>query len=303
MSCLLQSERIIDARRTATHVAAGSCGQTKQKDQGLPDEDIRGQLRETGWTMKQKMRLIVVVSVILGLTAVFTACQNSATQSSDQANQAAVNSNAEAAHKTSRKQRGAGEKAREATAARETAPPAPVIQNLTVPQGTTLEVRLADSISSGAANVGSSFGGTLASSLVVNGIEIAPVGSSVSGKVTHVVSSGRLNRPAELGLNLTSLTPAGGSPVEISTSTWSQKAGSHKKRDEVAIGGGAAAGALIGALAGKGKGAAIGALVGGGAGTAGAALTGKKEIVLAPETKLSFTLSAPFTVQMQKAGQ
>ena len=44
---------------------------------------------------------------------------------------------------------------------------------------------------------------------------------------------------------------------------------SNRKRDAVFIGGGAATGAIIGAIAGGGKGAAIGAILGGGLGTAG----------------------------------
>jgi len=61
------------------------------------------------------------------------------------------------------------------------------------------------------------------------------------------------------------------------------------KRDAGFIGGGAAGGAVIGALAGGGKGAAIGAAAGAGAGTAGAAATGKKDIEFPPETRLTFT--------------
>lgn len=170
-------------------------------------------------------------------------------------------------------------------------------QNITIPEGTPLEVRLATGIDSGRAAAGSEFEATLAAPLAVNGVEVAPSGSKVAGQVTNAVSSGRLNRPAELSLTLTSLTPEGGSPVQISTSTWSEKGQSHKKRDVEMIGGGAGVGALIGALAGKGKGAAIGAAVGAGAGTAGAAVTGKKEIVLAPETKLTFKLTAPVTLE------
>src|SRR4051812_46702188 len=49
------------------------------------------------------------------------------------------------------------------------------------------------------------------------------------------------------------------------------------KRTAKYVGGGAAVGAVLGAIFGGGKGAAIGAIVGGGAGAGGQVLTGKKE--------------------------
>jgi hypothetical protein len=169
-------------------------------------------------------------------------------------------------------------------------------QPVTIPAGTTLQVRLVNAISSGTAEAGAGFEGTLAAPISVNGAEIAAVGSAVTGKVTNAVSSGRLSKPAELSLTLTSLTPKGGSEVAISTSTWSASGESHKKRNAEFIGGGAAAGALIGALAGGKKGAAIGAGVGAGGGTGAAAYTGKKEIQLPAETKLEFKLSEAVSV-------
>jgi len=172
--------------------------------------------------------------------------------------------------------------------------------SISVPAGTEVAVRLGQEISSGTASEGAAFEGTLAGALVVNGREVAPVGSGVTGKVTHVVSSGRLNRPAELSLVLSSFTAMGGEKVDISTSAWSMKGESHTKRNLEMIGGGAGAGALIGALAGGKKGAAIGGAVGAGGGTGVAAYTGKKEIVLAPETKLAFKLSEPVTVDIRK---
>lgn len=167
---------------------------------------------------------------------------------------------------------------------------------VTVPAGTALGVRLVEGIDTGTTPEGSSFEGTLASPLMVNGVEVAAVGSTVMGKVTNVVSSGRLSKPAELALTLTSLAPRGGGKVAISTNTWSMKGESHKKRNIEMMGGGAVAGAVIGAIAGGKKGAAIGTLVGGGGGTAVAAETGKKEIRLPSETKLSFTLSQAITL-------
>lgn len=174
------------------------------------------------------------------------------------------------------------------------------MQTITVPAGTPIHVRLNRELNTGTTTQGSAFEGTLAQPLAINGVLIAQRGSVVSGRVTNVVSSGRLNRAAELSLMLTSITPTGGQRTPISTQTWSVAGKSHKKRDLAMIGGGAGVGAIIGAIAGGGKGAAIGGLIGGAGGTAGAYMTGKKEIVLPAESELNFQLSSPasFTVKM-----
>jgi hypothetical protein len=62
------------------------------------------------------------------------------------------------------------------------------------------------------------------------------------------------------------------------------------KRTGMYVGGGAAVGAVLGALLGGGKGAAIGAVLGGGAGAGTQVLTGKKQDLPA-ETELSFKLA------------
>jgi hypothetical protein len=178
--------------------------------------------------------------------------------------------------------------------------PAQKVESVTVPAGTALSIRLTTAIDTGNTAAGSSFEGTLASALVVNGEQVAPLSSVVTGKVTNVISAGRLSRPAALSLVLTSLKPKGGERIEIATQTWSMKGQSHKKRDIEMIGGGGGAGALIGALTGGKKGAAIGGAIGAGAGTGVAATTGKKEIHLAPETKLTFRLREPVTFLVKK---
>ena len=59
------------------------------------------------------------------------------------------------------------------------------------------------------------------------------------------------------------------------------------------IGGAAALGAIIGALAGGGKGAAIGAVSGGAAGTAVQLVTKGQHVKVPSETRLTFTLQHP----------
>jgi len=70
------------------------------------------------------------------------------------------------------------------------------------------------------------------------------------------------------------------------------------KRTAKYVGGGAAVGALLGAIFGGGKGAAIGALAGGGAGAGAQVYTGRDKAVPA-ETVLSFKLAQNLEMQPQ----
>ncbi len=158
----------------------------------------------------------------------------------------------------------------------------------TIPAGTRLTVRAVSEISSETANAGDRFDATLARPLVVNGKTLARTGAPVRGKVTAVKSSGRLHAPGELTLRLTGVQ-VNGRMVPVATHAYFAKGKSHTKSNATKIGGGAAAGALIGGLVGGGKGAGIGALAGGGAGTGVAAATGKQEVVIPAEAALTFT--------------
>ncbi len=160
----------------------------------------------------------------------------------------------------------------------------------TIPAGTPISVRLGSTISSGTAQAGQGFDGTLAKDVVVNGATIAKRGDAVKGTITSAKSSGRLHAPGILTLRLTQV--AGHS---VHTTSVSRKGKSHTKSNATKIGGGAAAGALIGGLAGGGKGAAIGTLAGAGAGTGVAAATGKEEAVLPAESVISFTVTGGTT--------
>jgi hypothetical protein len=164
-----------------------------------------------------------------------------------------------------------------------------------IPAGTTLTVRLGETISAKNATPGQSFTGTLARAVSVDGREMIPSGANVSGEVTEAQSAGKFKGAGVLAVRLTSVE-AQGRTYNISTSTVAQAVKGKGKRSLVVGGGGAALGAIIGGLAGGGKGAAIGALAGGGAGTAGAAYTGNKELAFPAETALSFKLKGPVTL-------
>src|ERR1700758_5192633 len=160
-----------------------------------------------------------------------------------------------------------------------------------IPAGTRVTVRTDSQISSKSARAGDRFNANLVQDLVVDGKTIARKGTPVKGKVTFAKSSGRLHAPGELTLRLASIE-VGNKMVPISTSGFHAKGKSHTKSNVTKIGGGAAAGALIGGLAGGGKGALIGSAAGAGAGTGVAAATGKEEAVIHAETVITFTTTA-----------
>jgi len=165
----------------------------------------------------------------------------------------------------------------------------------TIPEGTKITVVTDQSVSSKTAKAGQGVTGSVAQDVTAGGKVVIPKGAPVKLTVSAVQASGRLSTPAKLYLRLHAVT-VGGKTYTIATSSAGRTLGGKGKRDAGFIGGGAAGGAVIGALAGGGKGAAIGAAAGAGAGTAGAAATGKKDIMFPAETKLAFTVRAPATI-------
>src|SRR6516164_10761668 len=159
----------------------------------------------------------------------------------------------------------------------------------TVPAGTRITVRTDSQINSASAHVGQSFHANLLRDLVVDGKPIAKAGAPAKGKVSYAKSRGRLHDPGQVTIRLTSIQLADGKTMAISTSGFRAQGKSHTKSNVTKVGGGAAAGALIGGLTGGGKGALIGTAVGAGAGTGVAAATGKEEAVVHAETAITFT--------------
>jgi hypothetical protein len=154
-----------------------------------------------------------------------------------------------------------------------------------VKPGTLIQVQLLTPLDTRSAHAGQEFTATLAQA-VVAGKVVWPKGSPVKGKVLEAESSGRLERPASITLQLTQI-----GTIPVSTEPEQIGGKSHAGRNVALIGGGAAAGAILGGIAGGGKGAVIGAAAGAGAGTLTAAATGKHEIVLRAETLLNFAVA------------
>ncbi|HEY6352279.1 MAG TPA: hypothetical protein VI636_23015 [Candidatus Angelobacter sp.] len=172
----------------------------------------------------------------------------------------------------------------------------PAPEPLVIPAGAMITVRLGESLSSKTSQAGQEFSATVARPVTVDGKTVIHEGANARGTVVAAKSMGHFKGGAMLEVRLTSIDIEG-REHQVQTAAVERQLKGKGKRSGIMIGGGAGAGALIGALAGGGKGAAIGALAGGGAGTAGAAFTGNKEIVLPAESALSFKLTESLTVR------
>jgi hypothetical protein len=172
---------------------------------------------------------------------------------------------------------------------------APAPRAVTVPEGTTISVRLVDPIDSERNHTGETFRATLDSPIVVGEGVAVPSDADVEGRLVDVKSAGHFAGQSVVALELTQVS-FGGKSYDLHTNQFSKQGTSRGKRTAATVGGGAALGALIGGLAGGGKGAAIGAGVGAGAGTGVQGATKGQQIRLPSETVLNFRLEAPLTV-------
>jgi len=175
------------------------------------------------------------------------------------------------------------------------APVASSVQELSLPAGTKVRVRLIEAIDTRRNRAGDRFTASLDEPLVVGDRVVVPQGTTFYGHITQSKPSGRFKGRAVLALKLDSFELSG-QTHEIRSASSTRASAGHKKHHLLWIGGGSGGGAAIGAIAGGGTGALIGAGAGAAAGTIGSAITGKRQVSLPAETPVIFTLQAPVDI-------
>jgi hypothetical protein len=171
-------------------------------------------------------------------------------------------------------------------------------QSGTVASGTTIDVRTNEAINVKNVSDGRTFTGSVERDVIdANGQVAIPRGSNAQLIVRKISDSEMAVDLDSINVNGRRYTIDSNDPT-APVSSESEKEGLGKnKRTGKYVGGGAALGAIIGAVAGGGKGAAIGAITGAAAGAGAQVLTRGKNVNVPAETVLTFRLNAPLRVR------
>jgi hypothetical protein len=189
---------------------------------------------------------------------------------------------------------------RDNSRAAEVAAPAarvPQWREVIAPAGTSLDLEMTSALSSESAQVETPVSARLRSALVVNGTTLLPADAILTGTVTDVERSGRVQGRAHLAFAFNQVRMHGTSE-DLSTNPVIFEAEATKTADATKVGAGAAGGAILGAILGGKKGAGKGAIAGGAVGGGVVLATRGKEVTIAEGAPVTATLSQPLTIRV-----
>lgn len=180
-------------------------------------------------------------------------------------------------------------------------PAAPAFREVTVAAGSTLPVRMTQTLDSATTQPGDTFSGVLASDVLVDGLVALPAGTAVTGHVDAVQEAAHFKGNSLLTVSLGSVRVRGASQ-SLASDAYSVAGKGRGKNTAIKAGGGAAVGAVLGGIFGGGRGAAIGAAAGGGAGAGSNAITRGEQVQIPSESVVRFQTSTPLTVRVRTDG-
>ena len=180
-------------------------------------------------------------------------------------------------------------------------PPAPVPRNITLPAGTTIPVRITQSLDSATTQTGDKFTGAIASDIISDGMVILAQGTPVTGRVDAVQEAGHYKGNSLLSISLSAIDRRG-ERIQVATDSFSKQGEGRGKNTAEKVGGGAAVGAILGGIFGGGKGAAIGAAAGGGVGAGANTITRGQQVQIPSETVVRFRLADAIVIRVSPNG-
>jgi len=176
-------------------------------------------------------------------------------------------------------------------------PPAPPAARLvTLPAGSTLPVRITQTLDSATTQTGDSFTGAIATDIVQDGMVMLPRGANVTGHVIEVKEAAHFKGASLLSVELTGID-ARGQRISVSTQPYNVEGKGRGSNTAIKTGVGAAAGAVLGGIFGGGKGAAIGAAAGGGTGAGINAVTRGQQVQIPSESVVRFVTNNSIAVK------
>src|SRR6185503_6676954 len=114
--------------------------------------------------------------------------------------------------------------------------PAAAVREVTLPAGTVLPVDLETSVGSDISRVEQPVHARLRHAIAINGVEVLPAGTAVSGYVTAAQRPGKVKGRGYIAMRFTAIDTPGAGATRISSATIGRTAPATKKKDAVKIG-------------------------------------------------------------------
>jgi hypothetical protein len=164
-----------------------------------------------------------------------------------------------------------------------------------LPAETAIPIALETTVSSATSRPEDRVDAKVRANVLSGGKVVIPAGSQLRGHVVSVRRPGKVKGLAYLSVSFNELV-ASGKTYRIATRRLGVQGQPSHGRDAKIIGGGAGAGAIVGAIVDGKGGAAKGALVGAGAGTGAVLATRGKEVTLPAGSRWRVRLAQPLDI-------
>ena len=188
--------------------------------------------------------------------------------------------------------------------------------NVSLPAGTTVKVKLENTLATFSSKTGDAFSGRVTEAVMLDGKEVIPVGATVQGRVTRVAEPRRIAGKPTIGIFPETVVLPNGERYMLNATLVDTsvhhgtdvndegqfKGNGHDGKDMTEIGMGTGGGMLVGGLIGGGKGVLIGGMVGATA-TVTHWLSKRNSAVLPAGTELVMELSRPMEMKTAAGGQ